>query len=189
MNRQPAKPPQPDTRSLRTREALRRAILALLERKALEKVTIRDLVSEAAISYATFFRHYPDKEALLDDVTSEEIGRLMALTLPLLNSADTRASARALSVYVWENRALWAILLTGGAAALLKAEFVGQMGGLTLAADDADTIIPTDLRITFCVAGILEILAWWLEYGQDVSIDQMAEIRDRLLVSPRRSQT
>lgn len=188
MDHQPSdklgRPPTRNARSARTRDMLQGAFLRLLEQKPLEQVTIRDVVAEAGVSYATFFRHYPDKETLLDDVAAEQIGRLMAMTLPLLFTVDSRASARALCAYVWEHRSLWSVLLTGGAASTLKREFIRQAREHAAKAGHADTIIPSDLRVVFCVSGTLEILAWWLEHGQHMSIDQMAEIQDMLAVAP-----
>ncbi|MGH8629312.1 MAG: TetR/AcrR family transcriptional regulator, partial [Burkholderiales bacterium] len=105
-----------DRRAVRTREALRAALLELLETTPLEQITIRDIAARAGIGYATFFRHHPTKESLLDDVAAEQIGRLVELSVPLLDFRDTRAASRALCSYVDEHRALWSRLLTGGAA-------------------------------------------------------------------------
>src|SRR5262249_55645914 len=92
--------PVTDMRMLRTRKALRRALLALLERKQLDQITVRDIVAEAGIGYATFFRHHASKEDLLNEIAAEQVGRLMDLTLPLLDPTDTRVSCLALCKYV-----------------------------------------------------------------------------------------
>ena len=67
-----------DPRTVRTREALRNALLRLLERKPLEQITIREIVAHAKISYVTFFRHHPTKEALLHDIAAEQVRLLQA---------------------------------------------------------------------------------------------------------------
>ena len=59
-----------DARAVRTREALRRALLDLLEDKSLEQITIRDITAAAGIGYTTFFRHHPTTESLLDDLAA-----------------------------------------------------------------------------------------------------------------------
>ncbi|WP_421123039.1 TetR/AcrR family transcriptional regulator [Sphingobium yanoikuyae] len=182
--RNAGRPPVRNARSARTREALRRAFLQLLEMAPLEEVTIRNVTAEADVSYATFFRHYADKDALLDDVAAEEISRLLAMTLPLLFSVDSRASSRALCAYVREHRAIWTVLLTGGASSVLKKEFIRQAREVAARSGERDSRIPNDLRVVFCVSGTLEILAWWLEHGDDISIDRMAEIQDMLGVAP-----
>ena len=55
-----------DARAVRSARAMEAALLALLARKPLEQITIREVAAEAGVSYATFFRHHPTKEALLD---------------------------------------------------------------------------------------------------------------------------
>src|SRR3974390_2047422 len=112
-----------DARMRRTRKALQSALLSLLERKHFDQVTIREIAAEAGIGYATFFRHYSSKAALLEELAAEQIGKLMALTLPLLDAADTRVSCLALCKYVGEHRVLWSALLTG-AGGVMREEFI-----------------------------------------------------------------
>src|ERR1700743_1796630 len=88
----PRSSPVTDARMLRTRKALRSALLALLERKQLDQISVRDIVAEARIGYATFFRHHASKEDLLNEIAADQVGRLMALAFPLLSATDTRAS-------------------------------------------------------------------------------------------------
>src|SRR6516162_647905 len=66
-----------DARAARTANALRRALLELLEHKAWDEITVRDITSMADISYATFFRHYSTKEALLNEVASDQMRSLV----------------------------------------------------------------------------------------------------------------
>jgi AcrR family transcriptional regulator len=77
-----------DARAVRTREALRNAMLQLLALKPLNKVTILDICQTAGIGYTTFFRHYPTKEALLDDIAAGEIAHLIGLTVPIAVAED-----------------------------------------------------------------------------------------------------
>ena len=57
-----------DARILRTRAALRQAMTALAGELPLEAITVRAIAARAGVGYATFFRHYADKDALLGDV-------------------------------------------------------------------------------------------------------------------------
>jgi AcrR family transcriptional regulator len=176
--------PVRNLRSARTRDTLRASFLQLLEQRPLGEVTVRDIVRAANINYTTFFRHYPDKDALLKDVAAHEISQLLAMTLPILFTVDSRASAHALCAYVAQHRALWSVLLTGGAAMTLKQEFIRQARQIAANATYPDKIIPADLRVTFCVSGTLEILSWWLKCGKELSVEHIAEILDMLTVAP-----
>src|SRR5581483_38901 len=113
-----------DPRAVRSREALRRAFLELLETKPLDQITIQEITGRAGVGYVTFFRHHGTKESLLNEIAADQIRRLVDLTLPVLDAVDSRAASLALCSYVNEHRALWSTLLTGGAAAVLREEYI-----------------------------------------------------------------
>jgi AcrR family transcriptional regulator len=173
-----------EKRTTRSRPGLRSALLALLEEKTFEQVTIREITARAGVSYPTFFRHYADKEALLNDLAARQIGELLAMTTPILYTVEPHASARALCAYVWEHRKLWTALLTGGAAGMLKDEFVRQAQLLAAADPRPHARIPRELRVVVPVAATVEILAWWLKQSEPPSVERMTELLDELVVSP-----
>jgi AcrR family transcriptional regulator len=172
---------------LRTRQALRRALLALLDRNQLDQITIRDIVAEAGVGYATFFRHHASKEELLNEIAAEQVGSLMALTLPLLDPTDTRVSCLALARYVDKHRALWSALLTGGAASSLRSEFI-RLAQESAANVRSSDWIPVELGAVYGVTATIEILAWWLRRpAGEYTSEQVAEFLDRLVVAPATS--
>lgn len=176
--------PAIDARMLRTRAALEAALLALVERKPFDEITVRDIVAEAGVGYATFFRHYPSKAALLDDIAAEQIGNLMALSVPAMEASDTRAAAVALATYVAEHRALWSALLTGGAAGTMREQFARLARGTAPDIAPASKWLPVDLGILFGVTATVEILGWWLRQDEDFPIERIAEVLDRLVMTP-----
>lgn len=176
--------PPGDARAARSRAALRATLVSLIEEKSFEQVTIREITAKAGIGYATFFRHYPGKEALLSDLAFDQIRELMDMTLPLLQSAGPRITSHRLCAYVWEHRKIWAALLTGGAAGTLKLEFIRQMRQLASGQTRFESWLPGDLRVAFAVAGTLEILAWWLEERELISVERIAGILDQLVLTP-----
>jgi AcrR family transcriptional regulator len=173
-----------DARMVRTRAALRRAMLKLLERKHFDRITVRDIAGEAKVGYATFFRHHESKSELLEDVAAEQIGNLIALALPLLMAEDTRGSCLALCKYVNEHRALWSALLTGGAAGAMREEFIRQAMHLGSGQVQRSSWLPVELGAIYGVSATVEILAWWLRQPRDFTVERIAEIIDRLVVTP-----
>jgi AcrR family transcriptional regulator len=169
---------------VRTRAALRRALLALLERKHFDQITVRDIAAEAGIGYATFFRHHESKGELLEEVAEEQIATLMALAVPLLIAADTRGSCLALCKYVNEHRATWSALLTGGAAGAMREEFIRQAMQLGAGQVQKSSWLPVELGAIYGVSATVEILAWWLRQPPNFSVERIAEIVDRLVVTP-----
>jgi AcrR family transcriptional regulator len=184
VNKAEAKPAGlTDARAVRTRAALRSALLSLIDRKSFDLITIRDIVAEAGVGYATFFRHHPTKAALLEEVVDDEIAQLVGLAFPVLGQQGNRASCLTLATYVSERRALWTALLTGGAAGAVRESFIRAAIDSAPIVKDSTSWLPTELGAVFGVTATVEILAWWL--GQpDFPVDRVAEALDRLIVTP-----
>jgi AcrR family transcriptional regulator len=177
-----------DARAVRTRESLRRALLNLLEKKALEEISIRDIAAAAGVSYTTFFRHHTTKEALLDEIAAEQIQRFVELGWPNIEASDTRAASLTLCAYVDEHRQLWSTLLTGGAANALRAELLRIARELAANQDAPGSWLPSDLAVVFAVSSTIELLTWWLRQEKPLPSEQVAEIHDRLIITPSMSQ-
>jgi AcrR family transcriptional regulator len=176
-----------DVRMVRTREALRAALLTLLERMQLDQISVRDIVAEAGVGYATFFRHHASKEELLNEIAAEQVGQLMSLTLPLLDPVNTRVSCLAVCQYVDKHRVLWSALLTGGAAGALRTEFIrlAKEGATDKRTSDW---LPVELGTVYGVGATIEILTWWLHTpAGEYTSEQVAEFLDRLVVAPATS--
>jgi AcrR family transcriptional regulator len=184
MNATSAVPRNRDARQVKTDRALRAALLALVQTRPLDEITVRDIVAEAGVGYATFFRHYHSKGALLDAIAAEEIEVLIGLASPLLNPEDTRATCLALARYVDEHRTIWTALLTGGAAGAMREQFSRFASTTTEWAVSESQWLPTDLGVIFGVAATVEILAWWLRQAPNYSVERIAEILDRLVITP-----
>ena len=173
-----------DARALRSGQALREALLALLERKPFDHITIRDICAGAGVHYATFFRHYPSKEALLDDIAKDQIQRLNALTLAIKGAEDYQAGFRALCAYVKEHRALWSTLLNGGAGAAMREEWLRQSRLVAATEAPVESWMPLDLGAICAATLIAETLAWWLAQPECAySVDEVAGILMRSLGS------
>lgn len=172
-----------DARQVRSDAALRAAMLALITRQSFDKITVRDIVAEAGIGYATFFRHYPSKDALFDAVAGEEIVAMMQLSSPLLSAVETRASSLALAHYVGKRRVIWKALLTGGAAGHLRVQFARLAAAMPHQESESEWL-PVDLGVTFGVTATVEILAWWLQQAPDYPEERVAELLDRLVITP-----
>lgn len=173
-----------DARIVRTSDSLRNALLRLLDQKPLEQITIREIAAEAGIHYTTFFRHHTTKEALLDDLAADQIARLVELSLPVLDAADTKAAFAALCSYVDEHRVLWTALLTGGAAGTMREELLRVSRRLAVDLAPRDSWLPVELAVNCSVSLIVETLAWWLAQPPErFPPEAAAELLHRLIAS------
>ena len=173
-----------DARVVKSREALCSALLDLLETEPFDKISVRQIVDVARVGYNTFFRHYADKEAMLRAMAAEEIKQLVSLSVPVLDSEDTLAACRTVCKYVARNKKLWKTLLTGGASAALREEFVRLSRDVAESRYDGKDWLPIDAAVILITSGTFELLAWWLSSQDPVPVEQLATIYQRVIVSP-----
>jgi AcrR family transcriptional regulator len=172
-----------DARVLRNRESLRQALLEMLAAAPLEQLTIREIAGKAGVGYTTYFRHYPSKEALLQDLAASEVARLSDLTTPVYDATNSRAACLTIFAYVEQHRATWSALLTG-AASFVRDEMLRR--GRQDVATRPDSWLPGDLGVVLGVTVIIELLTWWLRQPAPPAIEVMADILDRTGISPAR---
>src|SRR5246127_553679 len=73
---------QPDTgttdpRILRSRRMLMDSLVKLLKQKEFEDISVQEIADEATLNRATFYLHYPDKNALLQAMTESRFRGLI----------------------------------------------------------------------------------------------------------------
>lgn len=173
-----------DARQVRSRNALCGALLELLQEMPFDQLTIREITARAGTGYATFFRHYPTKEALLGDVASEEIGNLLTMTATMLFAEERYRSVVAMCEYVDAHRKLWSALLTGGAAGMVREEMLRQTRRIAEEDHPCPPWLPSDLAVVFGVGASLDIVTWWLHQDNGYAPDRIATILDRLVLAP-----
>src|SRR5579863_6495354 len=66
-----------DPRVLRSRRMLMDSLAKLLINKAFEDISIQEIADEATLNRATFYLHYPDKNALLQAMTESRFRDLI----------------------------------------------------------------------------------------------------------------
>jgi AcrR family transcriptional regulator len=87
-----------DPRVLRSRLMLMEALLRLLTRKEFDDISIQEIADEATLNRATFYLHYPDKNALLQAMTATRFRDLIARRGLSFTDCDGALRAIALGV-------------------------------------------------------------------------------------------
>ena len=87
-----------DPRILRSRQMLMEALLRLLTRKEFDDISIQEIADEATLNRATFYLHYPDKNALLQAMTAARFRDLIARRGLSFTNCDGALRAIALGV-------------------------------------------------------------------------------------------
>src|SRR5260370_22078699 len=94
-----------DPRILRSRSMLMDALARLLMKKEFEDVSVQEIADQATLNPATFYLHYPDKNALLQAMTESRFRNLIerrAITFTDCNGA-LRAIALGVCDYLVES--------------------------------------------------------------------------------------
>ena len=88
-------------RSVRmTKQRLYQALITLLQQKSLREITVRELTELAGISRGTFYFHYADIYALMDQMEAAQLARLndlMDSLIPSISQEDAPRQRSAIS--------------------------------------------------------------------------------------------
>jgi AcrR family transcriptional regulator len=87
-----------DPRILRSRRMLMEALFRLLMQKEFDNISIQEIADEATLNRATFYLHYPDKNALLQAMTATRFRELIARRGVSFSNCDEALRAIALGV-------------------------------------------------------------------------------------------
>lgn len=94
-------------RSVRqTKQRLYEALIHLLQQKSLREITVRELTELAGISRGTFYFHYADIYALMEQMESVQLARLESLMdnlIPNISREDVPPALTALFSYMNDN--------------------------------------------------------------------------------------
>ena len=70
-----------------TKIAIKQAFIKLLGEKPLSKITVQDIVDECGVNRNSFYYHFQDVPALIEEITLEEVDKLIA-TYPEVSSIE-----------------------------------------------------------------------------------------------------
>ena len=179
-----------DRRVRRTQKLLAKALITLTLEKGYESVTIRDITEQADVGYATFFRHYHDKDALLHDVADVVLADLYVL-LPTTPDPGDGAIGEPLFRYVQENDKVIRVLLSSrGSSNLLQHIIdVASQNILNENVPLPDSAIPPEVAAYHLVNSSMALIQWWLEHDMPYPPEHMGIIFQKLIVQPTRSIT
>src|SRR5579859_5502073 len=69
---------QIDLRVRRTQANLREALIDLIEEKGFDAVTVGDIAERAMVNRSTFYRHYPDKYAVVTSIFEDAVDQVIS---------------------------------------------------------------------------------------------------------------
>ena len=172
----------PDRRIQRTRRSLAQALVALTLAQDYDSITVRDITEYANIAHATFYRHYRDKEALLESVLELDIDELSQIFSRTAAQTTLVEGGQQLFEYVKQHNEVIRVLLRSGHASL----FIGRIVQSTLERYDLPAAhpVPRAIAANHIVTTSIALIQWWIEHDMPYSPQQMGEIYYELVMKP-----
>lgn len=195
-----------DRRIVRSKKALRDALIELMEERGFDNITVNDLCSRADLNRGTFYNHYHDKEHLLASFEDEIMvgleayqAKMQELELPYVwaHKAKKRPLPFLVELFDYlrdEGDFLHAVLGPGG-----DVRFGPRLRD-SMCANIVQTILHERYRtdptpfvsyyVAFFSSAYLGVIMRWIETGMQESSEEMALIATRLLfIKPGESIT
>jgi AcrR family transcriptional regulator len=175
-----------DRRVRRTQHLLAQALIVLTLEKGYDDVTIREITARADVGYATFFRHYPDKDALLLDVLDVVLDELIGLLQPPIAGDNPEAVGTLLFRYVQQHSELCRVLLGSQGSTLLmrRVQEAGINQVLRQHTPREDSPVPPDIAANHLVAASIALIQWWLDHDMPYPPERMGTIYSELIIRP-----
>lgn len=170
-----------DPRVQRSINALQDSLLALLKQKPIDQISIKEICDAAELSHMTFFRRFSSKEDLFQHIATQEVRNLLELGQAAM-TAKAPSSSPSMCAYVQGQRELWKTLLTGGAATVMREEFMRISAEIAETRGRMNPWLPVDLAVPFVASGIFELLAWWLRQPDDYPVENVVTLLDALII-------
>ena len=174
-----------DARILRSRRLLREALINLAVEKPYEDITVRELVTNAQVGYATFFRHYQGKDDLLFTILDEIIVEVSDL---MLSEGVDNPYKTGLLIFqqVQKKNELYRVLLSGSTRGpvlsrvknAISEHFIHNYRG------KLNVDIPIEVAANHVALSTIALIQWWLDNGLSYTSEKMASIYVALIVAP-----
>lgn len=175
-----------DRRVKRTHKLLQEALVELTLEKGYDAVTILDITKRADVGYATFFRHYPDKDALLADVLRSMKEDLQVLMQPYTLATNPEETGRLIFQYVQDHCDLCKVLLnsTDTMSLIKPVQELGLQETETMLGANLQGDLPRDIVVNHLMSSLVMLIRWWLENDSPYTPEQMGKIAADLIIRP-----
>ncbi len=180
-----AESPKTDRRILKSKKALRDALVELIQEKGFDAVSVEEITQRANLGRATFYLHYRDKEELLleefIDLAKDRVQALSEIPVSVWAAADAdNAGAEHSPImpllmvfeHAAENAGLYRVLLRSESSPRLAermrrliATAINEIAEATRQKQPVPLSpqVPIDLLAAYFTGALLSSLTWWLE--------------------------
>ncbi len=176
-----------DRRERRTRQALANALIALMQEKRYDAITVQDILDRADVGRSTFYAHYRDKEDLFVSEFQATLGKLLGQ----MEDGDEGEVIPSLQLFrhFREHHHLYQALVRGhGLDPLYRASrsYLTQVieGRILRLAGAAgrQPAAPLPVLSNYLAGALLNLTQWWFDNEMPYPPERMAEIFQGLVM-------
>jgi AcrR family transcriptional regulator len=176
-----------DRRVLRTRDTLGDALVALMQEKAFDEITVQEVLDRAGVGRSTFYAHYRDKDDLFLSDVEDFMGIMSTLLTRRGVSLERVAPVAELFGHISEVREFYSAMVASG-----KAQIVLELGQGFFARSIEERLRMAGVEMeaaelkaqAHALAGALfSLLQWWLDHGMTESPQAMDAMFHRMVWS------
>lgn len=173
-----------DNRVRYTKAVLQQALLSILRKKHIDKVTIKELCQEAKVNRGTFYLHYATPNDLLMEIEQQFIDENMACFNPYFHEGYETSYMASLFAGILKNRELCRIIMgkNGNPRFIERIQNMVRPSIIEGWCKEFPKYRREDLEYVydFIFTGSMRLILNWIEDAQDISTEELANRLDRL---------
>lgn len=181
-----------DARVIRTKEAIRNALMELIEEKGFEAITVKDITTKADINRGTFYVHYDDKHDLMAECQKEIMQGMSHIAKQNLQNVVVKlgddnkpappSPAITIFEFLYENKVMMKALL-GPKGDLSFQTSLRDFIWKTLFEDNdhnllkkENLLVPEEYLASYIASAHIGVIQQWLENGGKETPREMTQI-------------
>lgn len=173
-----------DNRVRYTKSVLQQALLKILQRKHIDKVSVKELCEEAKVNRGTFYLHYSTPNDILMEIEQQFINENMVLFQPYFNEGYETNYMAILFRYILEHQDLASIIMgkNGNPRMMERWQNMMRPGIVNGWCREFPQYRREDLDYVFdfIFVGATRLLLNWIEDNKGLSSEDLASRLDRL---------
>jgi AcrR family transcriptional regulator len=185
----PEAPPKQDRRIVRTRTALREALIALIQEKGFEAISIHEIADRANVNRATFYLHYRDKEDLLTRSMQEVYEDLAYQSARIDERSGYYQGDEVVFNHVRDYIGFYKVMLGSKGVASYTNNMIAFIAKMSIAPLQSLEMIQqgkpnSDLVATayFYAGAVMGFIKWWVEHDMPYPPKQAALVAQGLAI-------
>ena len=178
-----------DRRVRRTHQLLSDALIDLTLTQGYDNITIRDITDHADVAYATFFRHFNDKDDLLQITLTSLIEAIEGISHEHSDVELAYAEGYGIFLHVQQHSNLYRLLMASQGAHHILENLKHSIANNMLEAcipyiKPSLAHVPPSIITYQHASSIIALVSWWLANDMEIPLEKMASYYLNTVIQP-----